>query len=102
VSAEAGVRGSHRRLAWTTAAGRSASLSGTTGVRVIGIHPHDAGTATEDDPRRVVRDLLAQSEGRRSGQTRARLVSRYAPRDDQRRLFAAELELAVELRGSPS
>jgi TatD DNase family protein len=66
---------------------------------ILGIHPHDAGTATEDDLA-ALRDLLAHPKAVAVGETGLDWFRDYAPRDDQRRLFAAELELAVEL-GKP-
>ena len=66
---------------------------------ILGIHPHDAGAATADD---VVglRELLAHPKAVAVGETGLDWFRDYAPREDQRRLFAAELELATEL-GKP-
>ena len=66
---------------------------------ILGIHPHDAGTATEDD-HAALRELLAHPKAVAVGETGLDWFRDYAPRDDQRRLFAAELELAAEL-GKP-
>jgi len=66
---------------------------------ILGIHPHDAGTATEDDLA-ALRDLLAHPKAIAVGETGLDWFRDYAPRDDQRRLFAAELELGAEL-GKP-
>jgi TatD DNase family protein len=66
---------------------------------ILGIHPHDAGTATADDLA-VLRDLLAHPKAVAVGETGLDWFRDYAPRDEQRRLFAAELELAAEL-GKP-
>ena len=66
---------------------------------ILGIHPHDAGTATEDDPA-ALRELLAHPKAVAVGETGLDWFRDYAPRDDQRRLFDAELELAAEL-GKP-
>jgi len=63
---------------------------------ILGIHPHDAGTATADDLAEL-RDLLGHPKSVAVGETGLDWFRDYAPRDDQRRLFAAELELAVEL-----
>jgi TatD DNase family protein len=63
---------------------------------ILGIHPHDAGTATADDLE-ALRDLFAHAKAVAVGETGLDWFRDYAPRDDQRRLFAAELELAAEL-----
>jgi TatD DNase family protein len=66
---------------------------------VLGIHPHEAGKATADDVGELG-DLLAHPKAVAVGETGLDWYRDYAPRDDQRRLFAAELELAAEL-GKP-
>lgn len=66
---------------------------------ILGIHPHDAGTATEEDLA-ALRQLLAHPKAVAVGETGLDWFRDYAPRDDQQRLFAAELELAAEL-GKP-
>jgi TatD DNase family protein len=66
---------------------------------VLGIHPHEAGTATTDDLADL-RELLAHRKAVAVGETGLDWFRDYAPPDDQRRLFAAELELAAEL-GKP-
>ncbi len=66
---------------------------------ILGIHPHEAGTATEDDLA-ALRELLAHPKAVAVGETGLDWFRDYAPPDDQRRLFAAELELAAEL-GKP-
>jgi TatD DNase family protein len=63
---------------------------------ILGIHPHDAGAATADDLAEL-RGLLAHPKAVAVGETGLDWFRDYAPRDDQRRLFAAELELAAEL-----
>jgi len=63
---------------------------------ILGIHPHDAGTATADDLA-ALRELLAHPKAVAVGETGLDWFRDYAPRDDQQRLFAAELELAAEL-----
>ena len=63
---------------------------------ILGIHPHEAGTATPDDLMEL-RDLLDHPKAVAVGETGLDWYRDYAPRDDQRRLFAAELELAAEL-----
>jgi TatD DNase family protein len=66
---------------------------------ILGIHPHEAGTATTDDLA-ALRELLAHPKAVAVGETGLDWFRDYAPADDQRRLFAAELELAAEL-GKP-
>ena len=63
---------------------------------ILGIHPHDAGSATSDDLA-ALRELLAHPKAVAVGETGLDWFRDYAPRADQRRLFAAELELAAEL-----
>ncbi len=66
---------------------------------ILGIHPHEAGTATDDDLA-ALRDLHAHPKAVAVGETGLDWFRDYAPPDDQRRLFAAQLELAAEL-GKP-
>jgi TatD DNase family protein len=66
---------------------------------ILGIHPHEAGAAT-DDNLAALRDLHAHPKAVAVGETGLDWFRDYAPREDQRRLFAAELELAAEL-GKP-
>src|SRR5205823_7582038 len=66
---------------------------------ILGLHPHEAGDATEEDGA-ALRELLAHPKAVAVGETGLDWFRDYAPRDDQRRLFAAELELAAEL-GKP-
>ena len=66
---------------------------------ILGIHPHEAGTAGEKELREL-RQLLAHPKVVGVGETGLDWYRDYASRDDQRRLFAAELELAAEL-GKP-
>jgi TatD DNase family protein len=66
---------------------------------ILGIHPHEAGTTTDQDLAEL-RDLLRHPKAVSVGETGLDWYRDYAPRDDQRRLFAAELELASEL-GKP-
>ena len=66
---------------------------------ILGIHPHDAGTVTADDLA-ALRGLLAHPKAVAVGETGLDWYRDYAPEDAQRRLFAAELELAAEL-GKP-
>ena len=67
---------------------------------ILGIHPHEAGTATAEDLD-ALRDLLTHPKAVAVGESGLDWYRDYAPRDDQRRLFAAELELAAEL-GKPA
>lgn len=66
---------------------------------ILGIHPHEAGTAKPKDMP-VLRELLEHPNAVAVGETGLDWFRDYAPPDDQRRLFAAELELAAEL-GKP-
>jgi TatD DNase family protein len=63
---------------------------------ILGIHPHEAGTATADDLA-ALRDMLDHPKAIAVGETGLDWYRDYAPRDDQRRVFAAQLELAGEL-----
>ena len=67
---------------------------------ILGIHPHEAGTAAADDLTEL-RELLGRPKAVAVGETGLDWYRDYAPRDDQRRLFAAQLELASEL-GKPA
>jgi TatD DNase family protein len=62
---------------------------------ILGIHPHEAGTADGVDG---LRDLLRHERAVGVGETGLDFYRDYAPRDRQRALFAAHLELARELR----
>ena len=66
---------------------------------ILGIHPHVAGTATADDLA-ALRDLLAHPKAVAVGETGLDWFRDYAPPDDQRRLFTAQLDLAAEF-GKP-
>ena len=59
----------------------------------VGIHPHQAA---DDEPLAEVRRLAAESAVA-IGETGLDFFRDYAPRDDQRRLFEAQLQLASEL-----
>lgn len=67
---------------------------------ILGIHPHEAGMATTEDVA-ALRDLLAHPKAVAVGETGLDWYRDYAPQDAQRRLFAAELELASEF-GKPA
>jgi TatD DNase family protein len=67
------------------------------GVRAaLGIHPHQAGNA-EAGRLGELRNLLGHERAVAVGETGLDYYRDYAPRDRQRALFAAELELAAEL-----
>jgi TatD DNase family protein len=66
---------------------------------ILGIHPHEAGTAAARDLT-ALRDLLAHPKAVGIGETGLDWYRDYAPRDAQRSLFASQLELASEL-GKP-
>ena len=61
----------------------------------LGIHPHEAGTATPADVEQL-RSLLAHPKAVAVGETGLDHFRDYAPRDAQRRLFEAQLALAAE------
>jgi TatD DNase family protein len=65
----------------------------------LGVHPHQAGDA---DAERLdeLRALLSSPRAVAVGETGLDFYRDYAPRDDQRRLFGAERDLAAEL-GKP-
>ena len=67
---------------------------------ILGIHPHGAGTATDADLAEL-RGLLEHPRAVAVGETGLDWYRDYAPRDDQRRVFAAQLGLASEL-GKPA
>jgi TatD DNase family protein len=62
----------------------------------LGIHPHQAGRA-EATRLAELRELLGHECAVAVGETGLDYFRDYAPRDRQRALFAAELELAAEL-----
>jgi TatD DNase family protein len=66
---------------------------------ILGIHPHEAGRATERDLAEL-RELLKHPKAVAVGETGLDWYRDYAPRGHQHRLFAAELALAAEL-GKP-
>jgi TatD DNase family protein len=66
---------------------------------ILGIHPHEAGRTTDRDLEEL-RELHAHPKAVAVGETGLDWFRDYAPRDAQRRLFAAQLELAAEL-GKP-
>jgi TatD DNase family protein len=66
---------------------------------ILGIHPHEAATAKDADLAEL-RDLLGHPKAVAVGETGLDWYRDHAPHDAQRRLFAAELELASGL-GKP-
>jgi TatD DNase family protein len=64
---------------------------------ILGIHPHSAGTATANELD-TLREMLGHPKAVAVGETGLDWFRDYAPRDDQRRIFAAQLELAAELK----
>ncbi len=67
---------------------------------VLGIHPHEAGTATDDDVA-AVRKLLAHPKAVGVGETGLDWFRDYAPHDAQTRLFERLLAVAAET-GKPA
>ena len=63
----------------------------------LGIHPHQAGNAGDRDVAELAR-LLAHRRAVAVGEAGLDFYRDYAPRDRQRKLFALQAELAVELR----
>jgi TatD DNase family protein len=66
---------------------------------VLGVHPHDAGTAGEEDLAQL-ESLLASPKAVGVGETGLDYYRDYAPRERQDELFRAHCELAVRL-GKP-
>jgi TatD DNase family protein len=66
----------------------------------LGIHPHQAGEAGEEDLAEL-RRLLGHPKAVAVGETGLDYYRDYAPRDRQAALFRAQLELAAEL-GKPA
>jgi TatD DNase family protein len=66
---------------------------------ILGLHPHEAGEATETDVD-ALRELLAHPKAVAVGETGLDWFRDYASREAQQRLFAQQLELAAEL-GKP-
>jgi TatD DNase family protein len=67
---------------------------------ILGLHPHEAGRATEADVAEV-RELLDHPKAVAVGETGLDWYRDYAPRDAQRALFARLLALAAET-GKPA
>jgi TatD DNase family protein len=61
---------------------------------ILGIHPHEAGSADGVDD---LRGLLDHPRALAVGESGLDFYRDYAPRDAQRRLFAAQRDLAAEL-----
>jgi TatD DNase family protein len=64
---------------------------------ILGIHPHEAGGATDADVAEV-RELLDHPKAVAVGETGLDWFRDYAPRDAQHRLFAQMLAIAAELQ----
>ncbi|CAB4701307.1 MAG: YchF/TatD family DNA exonuclease [Actinobacteria bacterium] len=64
---------------------------------ILGIHPHESGTATDADFDEL-RRLLADDKAVGVGETGLDWFRDYATPDDQRRVFAAQLDIAAETR----
>jgi TatD DNase family protein len=67
---------------------------------ILGIHPHAANDATDEDVAEV-RSLLAHPKAVAAGETGLDWFRDYAPRDKQLHLFASMLEVAAET-GKPA
>ena len=67
---------------------------------VLGIHPHEAGTATDDDIA-AVRELLTHPKAVGVGETGLDWFRDYAPHDAQTHLFERLLAVAAEV-GKPA
>jgi TatD DNase family protein len=67
---------------------------------ILGIHPHGANDATDDDVAQV-RSLLAHPKAVAAGEMGLDWFRDYAPRDKQLHLFAAMLDVATET-GKPA
>jgi TatD DNase family protein len=63
---------------------------------ILGIHPHEAGETTGADLAEL-RELHGHPKAVAVGETGLDWFRDYAPRGDQERLFAAQLELAADL-----
>ena len=66
---------------------------------ILGIHPHGAASASDQELAEL-RSLLGHPKAVAVGETGLDWFRDYAPPEDQRRLFASELEVATEL-GKP-
>jgi TatD DNase family protein len=67
---------------------------------ILGIHPHEANDATDDDVADV-RSLLAHPKAVAAGEMGLDWFRDYAPRDKQLKLFAAMLDVAADT-GKPA
>jgi TatD DNase family protein len=61
---------------------------------IVGVHPHEAAEVA--DPAAAVRELLGHPRVVAVGECGLDFYRDYAPRDDQRRAFAAQIEVANE------
>ena len=64
---------------------------------VLGIHPHEAGAAGSDAVREVCR-MQSHPKAVAVGEIGLDWFRDYAPRDDQLRLFSAQLAMAADIR----
>jgi TatD DNase family protein len=94
VVARAAAAGVSRVL--TVGLGQAADLAGRIpGVwAIVGVHPHEAARVA--DPAAAVRALLDRPRVVAVGECGLDFYRDYAPRDDQRRAFAAQIEVANE------
>jgi TatD DNase family protein len=76
------------------AAGFAARIPGVWAI--VGVHPHEAGDVA--DPAAEVRALLGRPRVVAVGECGLDFYRDYAPRDDQRRAFAAQIDVANEAR----
>ena len=67
---------------------------------ILGIHPHEAGDATDEDVQ-AIRDLLQHPRAVGVGEMGLDWFRNYAPRNKQLHLFELELELAADT-GKPA
>jgi TatD DNase family protein len=61
---------------------------------IVGVHPHEAAEVA--DPAAAIRTLLGHPRAVAVGECGLDFYRDYAPRDDQRRAFAAQIEVANE------
>ena len=66
-------------------------------ISTAGIHPHDAAQAADNFQNHLVQ-LFAQEQVRAVGECGLDYNRNYSPPDVQRKIFAAQLELAAELQ----
>jgi TatD DNase family protein len=81
----------------TDVAGSRRALEFDEVFAVIGIHPHDANNATDDDVAEI-RELLAHPKAVGAGEMGLDWFRDYAPREKQIRLFDSMLTVAAETK----